>query len=132
MRSRIIVGFVVLAALAGAGTLVALPNNVGIDKQWAATNFPDPVLVKNTVVMGPVMIVHDSAKMARGEPCTTFYRFKPGVGPQEELVSFHCRPRQGYTVDQTTFTYVSSAPGCKRLIEYQIGGDAEAHGVPIK
>jgi len=133
MRSRIIVGVVVLTALIGAGTLAArgIPN-VGADKQWTLTNFQDPVRVKDTLVMGPVLIVHDSNKMARGEPCTTFYRFKPGVGPQEELVSFHCRPRQGHLVETTTFTTVASDPGCKRLVEYQIAGDAEAHGVPLK
>jgi hypothetical protein len=35
-------------------------------------------------------------------------------------------------VDETTFTLVSNGQGCKRLVEYQISGDAEAHGVPIK
>jgi hypothetical protein len=120
-------------ALVGAGTLAArgIPN-VGADKQWALTNFQDPVRVKSTLVMGPVLIVHDSNKMAHGEPCTTFYRFKPGVGPQEELVSFHCRPRQANLVETTTFTTVALDQGCKRLVEYQIGGDAEAHGVPLK
>ena len=82
--------------------------------------------------MGPVLIVHDSEKMSRGEPCTTFYRFKPGAGQKEGLVSFHCRPRQAQTVDTTTFTTVATEPGCKRLVEYQIAGDAEAHGVPVK
>ena len=105
MRARITVGVVILIGIVSAGTLAArVNNNVGVDKQWTVTNFPDPVLVKDTVVMGPVLIVHDSAKMAKGEACTTFYRFKPGTGPQEELVSFHCRPRQGYTVEETTFT----------------------------
>jgi len=133
MRSRLTVGIVVLMGIIGAVTVAArVNNNVGIDKQWTVTNFPEPVLVKDTMVMGPVLIVHDSAKMAKGEACTTFYRFKPGVGPQEALVSFHCRPRQAYAVDETTFTLESNGPGCKRLVEYQIGGDAEAHGIPGK
>jgi hypothetical protein len=133
MRSRIIVGVVVLTALVGAVTLAARGNSyVGLDKQWTVTNFPDPVLVKDTLVMGPVLIIHDSAKMARGEACTTFYRFKPGVGQQEELVSFHCRPRQANLVETTTFTTAPTETGCKRLVEYQIAGDAEAHGVPTK
>ena len=133
MRSRIIVGVVVLTAVVGAGTLAARGTiDVGRNKQWAVTNFADPVLVKGTIVMGPVLIVHDSNKMARGEACTTFYRFKPGVGQGEELVSFHCRPRQGQLVEQTTFTTVPTGTACKRLVEYQIGGDAEAHGVPSK
>lgn len=133
MRTRILVGVVVLLALVGAGTLAARGSSeVGLDKQWALTNFPNPVMVNGTLIMGPVLIVHDSAKMARGEACTSFYRFKPGVGPQEALVSFHCRPRQANAVDQTTFTVASTEPGCKRLVEYQIAGDAEAHGVPVK
>jgi hypothetical protein len=133
MRTRIVVGVIVLTAVVGAGTLAAgALDNVTADKQWTVTNFRDPIRVAGMLVMGPVMIVHDSNKMARGEACTTFYRFKPGVGPQEELVSFHCRPRQGTAVETTTFTTLSTDTGCKRLVEYQIGGDAEAHGVPVK
>ena len=120
-------------ALAGAATLAARGlDGVGAAKQWSIVNFADPVWVANTVVMGPVLVVHDSEKMARGEACTTFYRFKPGKGPTDEIVSFHCRPRQGTLVETTTFKTVSPEPGCKRLVEYQIGGDAEAHGVPLK
>lgn len=133
MRTRIIAGVIVLTALIGGGTLVAGGSSyVGQDKQWTVTNFADPVWVANKLVMGPVLVVHDSNKMARGEACTTFYRFKPGVGAQEEIVSFHCRPRQGRLVEETTFTSVSTEPGCKRLVEYQIAGDAEAHGVPVR
>jgi hypothetical protein len=133
MRSRITVGVIVLVGLIGAATLAARANsNVGVDKQWTVTNFPNPVLVKDTLIMGPVLIVHDSAKMARGEACTTFYRFKPGGGQQEELVSFHCRPRQAAAVDETTFTVLSTDTACKRLVEYQIGGDTEVHAVPVK
>src|SRR5262245_47861255 len=133
MRSRILVGVIVLTALVGAGTLAAgSRDNVTTDKQWTVTNVRDPILVGSTMVMGPVLVVHDSNKMARGEACTTFYRFKPGVGPQEEIVSFHCRPRQGTVVETSTFTTVATEPGCKRLVEYQIGGEAEEHGVPAR
>ena len=134
MRSRIIVGVFLLIALVGAGTLAARGNSyVGSDKQWAIVNFPDPVSVNGEFVMGPVLIIHDSAKMARGEPCTTFYRFDPARGPKEALVSFHCNPRPSDSVDTTTLTTVSITPGaCKKLVEVQIAGDAEAHGVPTK
>ena len=133
MRARIAIGVIGLMAVIGAGTVAAGgTNGVGTDKQWSIVNFADPVQILDRIVMGPVLIVHDSDKMARGEPCTTFYRFKPRVGAQEELVSFHCRPRQANLVETTTFTTVNTEPGCKRLVEYQIGGDAEAHGVPLK
>ena len=134
MRSRIVVAVFLLIASVGARTLAARGNNyVGSDKQWAIVNFPDPVSVNGEFMMGPVLIVHDSAKMARGEPCTTFYRFDPARGPKEALVSFHCNPRQSYGVDTTTLTMVSIIPGaCKKLVEFQIAGDAEAHGIPTK
>ena len=133
MRPRLIVGVIGVMALAGAATLAARGiDAVGAAKQWSIVNFADPVWVANTLVMGPVLVVHDSNKMARGEACTTFYRFTPGKGPTDEIVSFHCRPRQATLAETTTFTTVSTEPGCKRLIEYQIGGDAEAHGVPVK
>ena len=134
MRSRIVVGVFLLIALVGAGTLAARGNSyVGSDKQWTIVNLPDPVRVKGEFMMGLVLIVHDSAKMARGEPCTTFYRFDPARGPKEALVSFHCNPRQSYGVDTTTLTTVSTTPGaCKKLVEFQIAGDAEAHGIPTK
>ena len=130
MRTRIIVGLALLFVV-GVGTLGARPT-VGVDKQWTVTNFPDPVLVKRVVISGPVVIVHDSEKMARGEACTTFYRFKPGVGPQEELVSFHCQPRQTGMATETMFTTIRTDAGCKQLIEYQIAGTDEAHGVPAR
>ena len=51
MRSRIIVGVVVLTALVGAGTLAARGNSyVGLDKQWTVTNFPDPVLTSRSTL----------------------------------------------------------------------------------
>lgn len=128
MRSRIIVGVLLLIGLAGAGTLAASGNSyVGSDKQWTIANFADPVLVHGQFIMGPVLIVHDSAKMARGEACTTFYRFDRAVGQKEVLVSVHCSPSVGAMVATTTFTTVSTEPGCKRLVAYQIAGDPEAH-----
>jgi hypothetical protein len=133
MRTRILVGGILFVAIIAAATLVARAGtNIGSDTQWTLVNFVEPVLVKGQFVMGKVLIVHDNAKMARGEACTTFYRFDPAAGPKEELVSFHCNPKKTGARATTIFTTVSSEPGCKRLVEYQIAGDTEAHGIPIK
>jgi hypothetical protein len=152
MRFRILVGAVALV-VAGAGTLTARgaaaraatpcceehalccllgsqPCCVTSDKQSAIVNFMDTVLVNRKLVSGPVLIVHDDAKMARGEPCTTFYRFDQAEGPKEELVSFHCKPRRADRVESTTITTVNTDLGVKQLVEYQIAGDSEVHGVP--
>jgi hypothetical protein len=98
-------------------------------RQWSVVNFHNTVRVNKAFITGPVLIVHDDAKMARGEPCTTFYRFVPGSGPREELVSFHCKPRRAAAVATTTVTGVT-VDGVKQLTEYQLAGDEEAHGIP--
>jgi hypothetical protein len=132
MRARIIVGVAVVIVALGVGALASRAGDVTSSRQWTIVNFPDAVQVKDTLIMGPVLIVHDSEKMARGQACTTFYRFDPAKGPKEELVSFHCLPQAATAVPETTFAYVDTQAGCKRLVSYQIAGDSEAHGVPAK
>jgi hypothetical protein len=132
MKTRIIVGVIVLIGVLGVGTYASRAGDTAGQRQWTVVNFPDPVQVKDQIVMGPVLIVHDDEKMSRGEACTTFYRFEPGKGPKEAIVSFHCIPQTRVAVAQTTFNVVDSPSGCKRLVDYQIGGDSEAHGVPLK
>jgi len=134
MRLSIRVGVLLVVALIGAGTLAARGDSyAGGATQWTVVNFRDPVVVKGNYVTGPVLIVHDSAKMARGEACSTFYRFDPARGQQEEIVSFHCQPRMTEAPAETTrIVVLPTDPGCRKLIEYQIAGDAEAHGVPVK
>jgi hypothetical protein len=127
MRSRIFVGTLLMVGMFGAA-LVA--HNA--TKHSSIVNFLDPVLVKGELVMGPVLIVHDDLKMAKGEACTTFYRFDVKTGPQEALVSFHCQPIERRVVAETTLTTNSQGSVCKRLVEYQIAGDSEAHGVPAR
>lgn len=106
-------------------------SNLTADRQWSLVNFKETVRVNGRYVVGPVLIVHDTKKMANGEPCTAFYRFDPAEGPKEELVSFHCIPKVGkQRLAQTTFKTVVIEPGVKQLVEYQIAGDDEAHGIP--
>ena len=107
-----------------------VPTAAVAGKQWSIVNFVNTVRVGRSFVFGPVLIVHDDAKMARGEPCTTFYRFDLSTGPREELVSFHCKPRRAAAVAATTFATVNDTDGVRRLTEYQIAGDTEAHGIP--
>ena len=134
MRSRIIVGSLLLLGVLAAGTIATSGDGVAPPRQWAITNFADPVRVTDRILMGPYLIVHDDAKMERGEPCTSFYRFDPAKGPQEEVVSFHCTPATRTIADR--FTLIQSAQveslGVRRIMEYQFAGDCEAHGIPTK
>ena len=134
MRSRIIVGSLLLVGVFASGTMATSGQGVAPARQWALTNFIDPVLVTDQILMGPYLIVHDDARMERGEPCTSFYRFDTAKGPQEEVVSFHCTPANRKLTDKLTFTQTGPVPnlGIARVTEYQFAGDCEAHGIPTK
>ena len=83
MKTRIIVGVLLLIAVLGVGTYTSRAGDVAGRRQWSIVNFVEPVQVKDQIVMGPVLIVHDAEKMSRGEACTTFYRFEPAKGPRK-------------------------------------------------
>jgi hypothetical protein len=131
MHSKILVGLLLVVGVLAAGTFASDGMNMSGDRQWSIVNITTPTRVEGQLLMGPYLIVHDDAKMARGEACTTFYRFDPKKGPQEEAVSFQCIPAQKEVPARTTLV-TKRLPGCDdlALAEYQFAGDAEAHGVP--
>jgi hypothetical protein len=130
MRARLLVGTMLMIAVFASGALASGDRRPS--RQWAAVYLSEPTLVGSTIVQGPVLIVHDDAKMARGEPCTTVQLFNPGEGPSEMIASFHCIPRQASapkTFRVQTRPNTEMGFGCV-LVEYQFAGDREAHGVP--
>ena len=128
MRSRIIVGS--LVACAALTLAAAARSSANPAVKWAAINLIDGTLIAGHFVSGPVVFVHDDAKMQRGQPCTSVHRFEPGKGIGEELVAFHCTPRWGKAPGQFTKAVTTSPDGLKIMTEYQFAGDTEAHGVP--
>ena len=134
MVSRAIVGSVLLI-----GTLVPVPFAVSGDRapgqQSAIVRFERPTWVTSRMLIGTYVIVHDEGNMARGEPCTALYLVGTGTHPLEEVVSFHCIPRERKAVPSFT-TAVISKPAFRidtfdTLSEFQFAGDSEGHGVPI-
>jgi hypothetical protein len=129
MRSRLIVGsLLILGALGFGAVRVATAPAV----KWAAVNLQRTVVIAGSFVSGPVVFVHDDARMARGEPCTSVHRYIPGKGLGEELVAFHCKPRWGKAPKQFVQSTTIKADGPPVLTEYQFAGDEESHGVPIR
>jgi hypothetical protein len=130
MVSRATVASVLLV-----GTLVTAPVAMSGDRapghQSAIVSFEHPTWVASQMLIGTYVIVHDEDKMTRGEPCTAFYRVGARTRPLEEVVSFHCIPRERKVVSRFTTT-VSFDPvlGIDTLTEYQFAGDSEGHGVP--
>jgi hypothetical protein len=102
--------------------------------QASRITFRAPVRACGHVLTGTYIVVHDETKMARGEPCTTFYRLHPNAAAEVAL-SFHCIPRQRPLASETTIVTAPSirttaATPIVELLEYQIAGDSEAHGLP--
>lgn len=127
MRLRIIVGALLFMAIAAIGTRIAAEASL----KWAIVNLNQPTMIAGTLVVGPVMFVHDDAKMARGEACTSVHRFWP-TGAAEQLVAFHCKPRSGHAPAKFTASVKDDASGPRMLTAYQFAGDTEAHGVPAQ
>lgn len=125
MRVQYFVGAALIMGVLGASTLDAIPI-----KRSAVVRFLRPTIVAGTFVLGTVVIEHDDAKMAKGEPCTTVYRFKSDTEHGEPLVSFMCMPQDRPLATKFEATLYRSVTWPDRLLEYQIAGEREGHGVP--
>jgi len=127
MRSRLLFGALILMVGLAAGS-VAAGGGAAPAVKWAVVNLSQPTMIAGTLVVGPVMFMHDDAKMARGEACTSVHRFWP-TGAAEQIVAFHCKPRWVHAPGKFTAS-VKDTAGTRTLTEYQFADDAEAHGVP--
>ena len=131
MRTRFLVGGLVLFGVAAAAVVLAGDAGAAPSRQWIVATFARPTVIAGAIVSGPVVIVHDDNKMMAGQPCTSVYRVGGKNGRQEEIVSFMCKPATRDEVSEFTATCrraVLSGPDV--LVEYQFAGDKEAHGVP--
>lgn len=121
----LMIGIALAAMLSEAGHATAL-------RQTAVITFDEPTWVTTTMLVGPYIIEHDDGRMARGEPCTVLYRVPKGLRRVDDVVSFHCIPRERPLArDFSTTVLQDDISGINTLIEYQFAGDSEAHGVPI-
>jgi hypothetical protein len=126
----------IVASLLLVGTLVtatfAMSGDRALGQQAAIVRFEHPTWVASQILIDTYVIVHDEDKMTRGEPCTALYRVGSRTHPLEEVVSFHCIPRERKVVLSFTIAVNSNpALGIDTLTEYQFAGDSEGHGVPI-
>src|SRR6266567_2044188 len=92
MRLRFIIGVLVLWA--SVAVVLATAGDGQSHRQSAMVTFARPTWVTDQMVVGTYVVVHDEDKMARGEPCTTFYRVGAAQERLQEVVSFHCIPRE--------------------------------------
>jgi hypothetical protein len=134
MRSRILIGTVLLVSALAAGAIATSGDRIAPNHQSAIVYLTEPTLIGSTIVQGPVVFIHDELKMAGHDPCTTVRGFEPGVGATQELVSFHCTPTSRKVATAFTLTTrpnTALGQGCV-LTEFQFAGDNEGHRVPTR
>src|SRR5689334_16934117 len=121
MRSRTIVGALLLFGLVAGGVQTSSVAHATATKKWAIVNISEPVLVNGQFLMGKYVFVHDDEKMANGGDCTSIYEFDPVRGLGAERVSFMCIPREHRTsAGQTVLSFVRDSNfAVNRLTEYQ-------------
>jgi hypothetical protein len=128
-----------ICACASLVAVVTTTNSVALTADTpihsARITLPQVTRVCGHYLSGDYIVVHDDGKMAAGEPCTTFYRLRPGHKAAEIVLSFYCIPRQRTVASETTITttptsVVTTATQTVDLLEFQIAGEAQAHGVP--
>jgi hypothetical protein len=134
MVSRVIVTAVLLVGALVPATF-ATSRDKASSRQSAIVTFERPTWVAGEMLIGTYIIVHDEDKMTRGEPCTALYRVGARKRPVEEVVSFHCIPRERKVVPSFSTTVILNPPvridAFDTLTEFQFAGDSEGHGVPV-
>ncbi|MBI3264109.1 MAG: hypothetical protein HYZ58_13310 [Acidobacteria bacterium] len=77
MRFRFSVGALLLLGIVSAGAFVMRGVEASPARHSAIVYLRQLTLIGSTIVQGPVIFIHDMAKMARGEPCTTVRLIEP-------------------------------------------------------
>ena len=127
MRSKILAGLLLLTVVGGVSALEAVAT-----RQTAVVRFMRPTIIAGVHALGAVVLEHDEARMARGEPCTYVYHYDAKNNARGDvLVAFHCVRQTRPRATQFDASLQRSSPtGPDRLLEYQFEGDTEGHGVP--
>jgi hypothetical protein len=100
--------------------------------QTAIVTFARPTWVASRMLMGTYVVVHYGKDMEEGVACTRIYQIGSRAQSLEEVVSFHCIPRNRNVVNAFTVTVDSNgADAADTLLEYQFAADPEGHGVPL-
>ena len=116
----------VLVAMAG-GLDWSLPPTDMPERQTVVVWFDRPTLIGRTILQGKYVIEHDTARMARGEPCTHIYAADDLQAP---VVTFHCTHLDAAQTAKTTVLLKSLPDGWRRLVQFQFAGEDFAHGFP--
>lgn len=124
MKKYIFTALIVLA-LGTGGVLAQGHKKVEASKiQKAKVEFTETIKLKDVMLRGEYLFVHDDEKMAKGQDCTYVYDAAGKL-----VVSFHCEPVVRDKTDQFK-VLVTTKGNVLELEEYQFAGSTEGHRVP--
>ena len=127
---RIFIAILAGALAAVSGVAVSAGN--APKKESAVVEFTNTVKLMGVLLRGQYLIVHDEARMAKGEACTYVYRGK-AENTDKLVTSFHCTHMDRVKTDNIKISY--SNYGGKpyetpEILEIQFAGSADGHRVP--
>ena len=112
-------GFIALGGFSSPATSAPVRDEAFVD-------FARPVLVGDSWVMGPAIVVHDDELKARDEPCTSVY-LPNGKGPAKLVTSFYCERVDRPAADRFRIVTRRDNLGMNVLTEFQFRGQPHAH-----
>jgi hypothetical protein len=126
---------ILLTAAVMTGVAVAQSKKVAAPQiESAVVEFPQTVLANGVFLKGDYLVIHDDARMAKGENCTYIYEYTNKE--QGRLVtSFHCTPVERERVGDFTILLApiaQSPAGVRKVTAIQFAGSTEAHQLPAE
>lgn len=124
----------ILAGALAAAIAVAVSAGNAPKKESAIVEFSNTVKLMGVLLRGQYLIVHDEARMAKGEACTYVYRGK-AENADKLVTSFHCTHMDRVKTDKLKISYTNYGGKpyeTPEVIEIQFAGSADGHRVPGK
>jgi hypothetical protein len=94
----------------------------------AVVEFNEAVKLKDVILRGEYLVLHDDSKMAQGEPCLYVFRLRSNE-PNKLVVSFHCQRVKRTAVDRFTVVVSRATFGIPDIREIQFAESEYAHAV---
>lgn len=126
MKRLLIAASMTAALVITIGVFAAHTKAEAFKGERATVEFTQTVKLLDVVLKGEYLIVHDDARMAKGDDCTYIYDRAGKL-----VVSFHCTPAERPKSDRfRVVTRRLDPSGLSEIIEIQFAGTTEAHLVP--
>ena|ERR1051326_244224 len=131
MKRIVLTTFALFGLLVLGGSLWPSGTSAAPRRESAVVEFAETVKLGDVLLRGEYLIVHDEARMARGEACTYIYRGRQ-IDEAKLVTSFHCIhvERERATAFKATFTRRSTPYEVLEVTEIQFAGSKDGHKVP--